>query len=95
MVFGGAANLSGSFTLTSAQFLHRDHFGSDRAITNSTGAVVERAVYKPFGEQTEWLSASQPMPESKGWIGERFDADAGLLRRGKGSTGPFPTPSST
>jgi RHS repeat-associated protein len=49
-----------------------------RAITNSTGAVVERAVYKPFGEQTEWLSASQPAPESKGWIGERFDADAGL-----------------
>jgi RHS repeat-associated protein len=40
--------------------------------------VVERAVYKPFGEQTEWLSASQPAPESKGWIGERFDADAGL-----------------
>jgi RHS repeat-associated protein len=40
--------------------------------------VVERAVYKPFGEQTEWLTASQPAPESKGWIGERFDADAGL-----------------
>ncbi len=63
---------------TTAQFLHRDHLDSVRAITDGTGAVVERAVYKPFGEQTEWLTASQPAPESKGWIGERFDADAGL-----------------
>jgi RHS repeat-associated protein len=64
--------------LSNAQFLHSDHLDSVRAITNSTGVVVERAVYKPFGEQTEWLSASQTAPESKGWIGERFDADAGL-----------------
>ena len=53
-------------------------WSKDSAITDDTGAVVERAVYKPFGEQTEWLSASQPAPETKGWIGERFDADAGL-----------------
>ncbi|MFN3605908.1 MAG: RHS repeat domain-containing protein, partial [Cypionkella sp.] len=64
--------------MANAQFLHRDHLDSVRAITDGTGAVVERAVYKPFGEQTEWLSASQSAPETKGWIGERFDADAGL-----------------
>ncbi len=40
--------------------------------------MVERSAYKPYGEQTEWLSASQPAPETKGWIGERFDAGAGL-----------------
>ncbi len=64
--------------MANAQFLHRDHLDSVRAITDGTGVVVERAVYKPFGEQTEWLTAAQPVPESKGWIGERFDADAGL-----------------
>ncbi len=40
--------------------------------------VIEKATYKPFGEQSEWLSPTQGEPESKGWIGERFDADAGL-----------------
>ncbi len=40
--------------------------------------VIEKATYKPFGEQSEWLSPTQGAPESKGWIGERFDADAGL-----------------
>ncbi|WP_395539408.1 RHS repeat-associated core domain-containing protein [Neotabrizicola sp. sgz301269] len=39
---------------------------------------IESAVYKPFGEQSEWLSPSQTAPETKGWIGERYDADAGL-----------------
>lgn len=39
---------------------------------------IESAVYKPFGEQSEWLSPSQSAPEAKGWIGERYDADAGL-----------------
>lgn len=34
--------------------------------------------HKPFGEQSEWLSPTQPAPEAKGWIGERYDADAGL-----------------
>ena len=49
-----------------------------RAITDAAGAKIESAIYKPFGEQSEWLSAAQPAPESKGWIGERYDADAGL-----------------
>ena len=43
-----------------------------------TVEVIEKATYKPFGEQSEWLSPTQGAPESKGWIGERFDADAGL-----------------
>jgi len=49
-----------------------------RAITDAAGDKVESAVYKPFGEQTEWLSPAAPAPEAKGWIGERFDASAGL-----------------
>ena len=59
-------------------FMHRDALGSVRAITDAAGVKIESAVYKPFGEQSEWLSPTQPAPETKGWIGERYDADAGL-----------------
>jgi RHS repeat-associated protein len=48
-----------------------------RAITDAGGVVIERAVYQPYGEQTESLT-SPVTPETKGWIGERYDADAGL-----------------
>jgi RHS repeat-associated protein len=65
-------------TITAASYLHRDALGSFRAITDAAGAKVESAFYKPFGEQTEWLSPAAPAPEAKGWIGERFDASAGL-----------------
>jgi RHS repeat-associated protein len=61
-----------------ATYLHRDHLGSVRAITTPTAEKIESANYKPFGEQSEWLSPSQTAPEAKGWIGERYDADAGL-----------------
>jgi RHS repeat-associated protein len=61
-----------------ASYLHRDHLGSVRAITDAVGARVESAVYKPFGEQTEFVTPGLTAPESKGWIGERYDADAGL-----------------
>ncbi len=33
---------------------------------------------RPFGEQSEWLLPGNTAPETKGWIGERYDADAGL-----------------
>jgi RHS repeat-associated protein len=39
---------------------------------------IEAALYKPFGEQSEWLLPGNTAPETKGWIGERYDADAGL-----------------
>ena len=61
-----------------ATWLHFDHLGSVRAITDATGAKVESAIYRPFGEQSEWLLPGNVSPETKGWIGERFDADAGL-----------------
>jgi RHS repeat-associated protein len=49
-----------------------------RAITDAAGAKVESATYKPFCEQTEFVTPGLAAPESKGWIGERYDADAGL-----------------
>jgi RHS repeat-associated protein len=51
---------------------------SVRAITDAAGVKIETALYKPFGEQSEWLLPGNAAPETKGWIGERYDADAGL-----------------
>jgi RHS repeat-associated protein len=74
-------------TSVEAQALHRDQLGSVRAVTTHlplvTGAAIttlrrEAAIYKPFGEQTEVLQPTQANQEQKGWIGERYDADAGL-----------------
>ena len=32
-------------------YMHRDHLGSTTAITNETGAVIERLAYEPFGKR--------------------------------------------
>ena len=61
-------------------YLHRDQLNSVRAITDPDGNLQEQRVYDPFGTQHEDLEAealTAPI-ETKGWIGERFDSDAGL-----------------
>ncbi len=58
--------------------LHRSVPGSVRAITGSDGLKIERSVYRPFGEKSGWVQAGTDPAETKGFIGERFDADAGL-----------------
>lgn len=57
--------------------LHRDGLGSLRAVTSGTGLRTETSSYRPFGEQSEATYALNT-PESKGYIGERYDAGAGL-----------------
>ena len=73
-----AVKLLNGTTPAAATTLHRDGLGSVRAITNAAGAKIEAALYKPFGEQSEWLLPGNAAPETKGWIGERYDADAGF-----------------
>ena len=59
-------------------YLHRDQLGSVRAITDDTGGHAKQSVYKPFGTVTDWVLSATLAPETKGYIGERYDADAGL-----------------
>jgi RHS repeat-associated protein len=73
-----AVKLVNGTTPSVATYLHRDGLSSVRAITSAAGVKVESALYKPFGEQSEWLLPGNPSPETKAWIGERYDADAGL-----------------
>jgi RHS repeat-associated protein len=54
-------------------WLHRDHSQSIRLRTNSAAAVTESTLYAPYGEPLPGLSIS------KGYIGERYDADTGLI----------------
>jgi hypothetical protein len=65
-----------------ASFLHRDALSSVRAVTGAGGGVAETAVYRPFGEQQERVLDASAAGEDKGFIGERYDADAGLRSAG-------------
>jgi len=58
-------------------YLHHDHLGSVATITDSAGAVVEDRHYAPFGEIASATGGITPV-ETIGFIGERYDGDAGL-----------------
>jgi RHS repeat-associated protein len=62
---------------TAKGFLHRDHLASVRITTNDAGAQVRRITYNAFGEQA--AASGTPDGESKGFIGERADPEAGLI----------------
>ncbi len=66
---------------TTKSYLHRDHLASVRLVTDSMGAVAEQIGYASYGEQ---VVAATGLPNTgfqtrKGYIGERYDADIGLL----------------
>ena len=63
-----------------AETLHRDQLASVRAITDGLGALVSESTYAPFGEISSQSTAPGVADETKGYIGERYDADAGLQR---------------
>lgn len=55
-------------------FLHRDHLASVRMVTDAAGAIVEQTNYAAYGERLNTGFQTQ-----KGYIGERFDPETGLL----------------
>ncbi|WJY20396.1 RHS repeat-associated core domain-containing protein [Fontisubflavum oceani] len=62
---------------TEVTYLHRDHLNSVVAMTDATGARAEARVYAPFGE-IAWRDGGTSPDETFGYIGERYDSDAGL-----------------
>ena len=59
---------------TAVRFLHRDHLASVRAVTDMAGALVEATGYAAYGERL-----NVGMQARKGYIGERYDTETGLL----------------
>lgn len=66
----------GSGASIQSSFLHRDHLKSVRQITNASGAVQKRSTFRAFGDQGLQSGTHR---EEKGYIGERADAETGLL----------------
>lgn len=50
-----------------------------RAITDKTGVLYRASVYEPSGEEVETVTNPLTPAEPEGFIGERFDAEAGSL----------------
>lgn len=61
-------------------YLHADHLGSTSLTTNSSGGVVARQLYHPFGT-VRWASES-PLPTDFAFTGQRFSLDIGLYQMG-------------
>ncbi|TIQ16767.1 MAG: RHS repeat-associated core domain-containing protein, partial [Mesorhizobium sp.] len=55
-------------------FLHRDHLASVRLVTDAAGAIAEATNCASYGERLNTGFQTQ-----KGYIGERFDPETGLL----------------
>lgn len=56
-------------------WLHTDALGSVVAITDATGANVQRRTYRPYGEK---IADTTSHIESRGWIDQRNDGETGL-----------------
>jgi RHS repeat-associated protein len=55
-------------------YVHTDRLGNPVARTDSTGAVIWRQSYTPYGETDQ-----QPDPDGPGYTGHRHDAATGLV----------------
>jgi RHS repeat-associated protein len=67
---------------TQKYFLHRDHLASTRLITDINGTVVEDTGYSAYGERVSVSNSNYPnvsYSAQKGYIGERYDAETGLI----------------
>jgi uncharacterized protein RhaS with RHS repeats len=56
-------------------YYHNDHLATPQKMTDSSGAVVWSADYKPFGEATVTVST---ITNNLRGIGQYFDAETGL-----------------
>jgi RHS repeat-associated protein len=56
------------------EYIHTDALGSPVAVTNSSGAVIERTVYEPYG-----AIVNRPLTNGPGFTGHVTDAVTGLV----------------
>lgn len=58
---------------TTVEYIHTDALGSPVAVTNASGAVIERTVYEPYG-----AVINRPVTNGPGYTGHVMDAVTGL-----------------
>jgi len=57
-------------------YVHNDHLGTPRVMTDETGNVVWRAIYSPFGQAT--IDASSTVALNLRFPGQYYDQETGL-----------------
>ncbi|TMQ13417.1 MAG: hypothetical protein E6J90_28670 [Deltaproteobacteria bacterium] len=58
-------------------YLHKDHVGSTQVVTDATGKIVSRTIYKPFGDIDITSSQGSDVYRAR-FGGQEFDAQSGL-----------------
>src|SRR5690606_8408942 len=66
--------VAGSVQAQEVVYYHTDALGTPVAITDATGAVIQRSVYAPYGELL-----NRPMQDGPGYTGHVSDAATGLV----------------
>jgi RHS repeat-associated protein len=69
----------GSGTEVATYYLHRDGLNTVRLVTNSNRKTEETSTYTAYGKRTQTPAAAGTTDETKGYIGEREDPEAGLV----------------
>lgn len=67
--------LPASVPLAATQTVHADQLGSVRLVADAAGNTAQSAGYTPYGSRRQ----STAVREELGYIGERFDAETGLI----------------
>jgi RHS repeat-associated protein len=67
--------------LTGVRYHHGDQLGSIVSSRASSGALIQRTLYRPFGSAVGLASGAAPTP-SFGFTGQRFEAAVGLYDYG-------------
>lgn len=63
------------------RYIHTDHLGAPRAVTDWTGRVLWKATYDPFGQATvnpDVAGTGQPVTLNLRFPGQYYDAETGL-----------------
>ncbi len=66
---------AGQSTPAALYYYHNDHLGAPQAMTNSSGGVVWRATYDPFGQATVTTST---ITNNLRYAGQYYDSETGL-----------------
>lgn len=73
-ILAAALVLIGTFARAqTVEYIHTDALGSPVAVTNASGAVIERTVYEPYG-----AVINRPVTNGPGYTGHVADATTGL-----------------